>query len=103
MKAFWFSSLIWLALASEQCLAAGAPKPAPAAAVEEGTTIVADHEAAVGLFLAPWQDDHASDLDWPPLHFSVQAEAVEPRRLQEEIRFDAQREASRRAHLQDRH
>jgi hypothetical protein len=39
---------------------------AAAAAEEAGTTIVGEQESAVGLFLTPWQDERASDLDRPP-------------------------------------
>lgn len=37
-------------------------QPAP----EAGTTIVGEQESAVGLYLTPWQDEYASDLDRPP-------------------------------------
>ncbi len=46
--------------------AAAAQTPAP----EAGTTIVGEQESAVGLFLTPWQDERASDLDRPPSRLS---------------------------------
>ncbi|AXQ27570.1 hypothetical protein D0B54_02250 [Solimonas sp. K1W22B-7] len=47
------------------CLLSGvAAAEAPAA--ESGTTIVGEQESSVGLFLTPWQDERASDLDRPP-------------------------------------
>ena len=39
---------------------------AQAPANEAGTTIVGEQESAVGLFLTPWQEERASDLDRPP-------------------------------------
>lgn len=44
------------------CSVALAQPPAP----ESGTTIVGEQESAVGLFLTPWQDERASNLDRPP-------------------------------------
>lgn len=31
-----------------------------------GTTIFGDHEQALGLYLMPWQEELASDIDRPP-------------------------------------
>ncbi|MEC9363179.1 MAG: hypothetical protein ACPHN2_18785 [Sinimarinibacterium flocculans] len=56
--------------------------PAIAAAEEPeavGTTIVGEREAAVGLYLAPWQDEQASDLDRPPGLYDVPLQALDAR------------------------
>jgi len=44
------------------CACAAAQPPAG----EAGTTVVGEQESSVGLFLTPWQDERASDLDRPP-------------------------------------
>lgn len=55
--------LLWLCLSC-------APAVAQPAATEAGTTIVGEQESAVGLFLTPWQDERASNLDRPPSRLS---------------------------------
>jgi hypothetical protein len=40
--------------------------PESAAAETLGTTIFGDQEQALGLYLMPWQEEAASDIDRPP-------------------------------------
>ncbi len=51
------------------CLCGTAAFAQPPAS-EAGTTIVGEQESAVGLFLTPWQDERASNVDRPPSRLS---------------------------------
>lgn len=67
--------------------------PAAVAAATEGgepagTTIVGEREAAVGLYLAPWQDEQASDLDRPPGRYDVPLQALDPQRFGLQADYD---------------
>ncbi|MFA5940449.1 MAG: hypothetical protein WC809_13915 [Sinimarinibacterium sp.] len=64
--------------------AAGA---APAADAE-GTTIVGEREAAIGLYLAPWQDETSSDLDRPPGLYDVPLQPLDPQRFRLQADYD---------------
>ncbi len=68
-------------------------------AAEAGTTIVGEREAAVGLYLAPWQDEQASDLDRPPALFDVPAEVLDAERFQRLAEYDEAVGAYRRERL----
>ncbi|MDM4768734.1 hypothetical protein [Solimonas sp. SE-A11] len=59
MRGLLLSLCLWGTVALAQ-------PPAP----EAGTTIVGEQESAVGLFLTPWQDERASDVDRPPSRLS---------------------------------
>jgi hypothetical protein len=65
-------------------LAAAAAEPAEPA----GTTIVGEREAAVGLYLAPWQDEQASDLDRPPGLYDVPLQILDPQRFGLQAEYD---------------
>lgn len=64
-----------------------ATDPAASAPAETvGTTIYGDHEQALGLYLMPWKEEAASDIDRPPrlLQLSPKlgsAEAAESRAM----------------------
>ena len=62
-----------MALLCLACTAALAQAPAP----EAGTTIVGEQESAIGLFLTPWQDERASNLDRPPSRLAPAAPAAD--------------------------
>lgn len=54
------------------CLPAyAAPDIEPAAAPEIGTNIVGERDTAVGLYLVPWREESASDMDRPPRLYDV--------------------------------
>ncbi len=42
-----------------------------------GTTIIGEHEAAVGLYLTPWREELASDVDRAPRLYEPQSGAVD--------------------------
>ncbi|MGB0213539.1 hypothetical protein [Algiphilus sp.] len=52
-----------------------------------GSTIVGDQESAIGLFLMPWREDPASDMDRPPrrLPLAPDVGAVDDTRARVEI------------------
>lgn len=75
---------ITIALSLLPALAAAATEPGEAA----GTTIVGEREAAVGLYLAPWQDEQASDLDRPPGLYDVPLQALDPQRFGLQADYD---------------
>ncbi|WP_029891435.1 hypothetical protein [Polycyclovorans algicola] len=47
-------------------VAADDTETVPATAAAVGTTIFGDHEQALGLYLMPWKEEAASDIDRPP-------------------------------------
>ncbi len=61
-----------------------------AAAVDQGTdatgtTIIGENEAAVGLYLTPWREEMASDVDRAPRFYEPQAGAVESADLMRQL------------------
>lgn len=60
----------------------------PAVADTEGTTIVGEREAAIGLYLAPWQDETSSDLDRPPGLYDVPLQPLDPQRFKLQADYD---------------
>lgn len=66
----------------------------------EGTTIVGERESDQGLYLTPWKDEHADNLDPPPGLLDVQPRTVEPRAFARQVRDAATLNAYRRELLQ---
>lgn len=50
-----------------------------------GTTIIGEQEAAVGLYLTPWREELASDVDRAPRLYEASGEAVEAAALQRQV------------------
>ncbi|MEQ1439104.1 hypothetical protein AAG565_07055 [Fontimonas sp. SYSU GA230001] len=70
-------------------LAAALPVAGTAPAADaEGTTIVGEREAAVGLYLAPWQGETASDVDRPPALHDVPPQSIDPQRFRRLADYD---------------
>ncbi len=46
-------------------------------AAQDGTTIVGERDAAVGLYLMPWQEESALDVDRPPGMFDVSLQPID--------------------------
>lgn len=63
-------------LAALLCTAAAAQQPA--VDTSPGTTIVGEQEAAVGLYITPWQEEAPGDLDRPPALFKEPLDSVDP-------------------------
>jgi hypothetical protein len=47
-----------------------------------------EREAAIGLYLAPWQDEHASDLDRPPGLYDVPLQTLDVQRFRRQADYD---------------
>lgn len=52
--------------------AEGSASVAAANGAGTGTTIFGRQDSSVGLYLLPWKEDQASDLDRPPQHWTPQ-------------------------------
>jgi hypothetical protein len=77
------AALLLAALPPALMAQAGAD-PASAA----GTTIIGEREAAIGLYLAPWQDEHASDLDRPPGLYDVPLQTLDVQSFRRQADYD---------------
>ncbi len=73
--------LLWFA-------AAAATAQSPQAQPSAGTVIVGDQESAVGLYLLPWQEEQASDIDRPPSLFDVPARPVDPQQFKRRVQYE---------------
>lgn len=60
-------------------LLAGAFAAQAGAEVEQtaGTTVIGEREAAVGLYLTPWREEAASDIDRAPRLYEPGSEAID--------------------------
>jgi len=65
-----------------------------------GTTIVGEQDAAVGLYITPWKEEKASDLDRPPSLFDVPAQAVDGAGFSRRVRYFDAAQAHRAERLQ---
>lgn len=73
-----YLAVLLLGLAAAQALAVQKPKAAaapgenpavdtsPDKGGDPGTTIIGEQDSDVGLYLTPWKEEHADDLDPPP-------------------------------------
>lgn len=74
----------------------------PPPADDGGTTIVGERETAVGLYLLPWQEEAPSDIDRPPAHFEMPAQAPDGERLRALSAADEAGAAYRRVRTEPR-
>lgn len=79
-------------------LAALAAEPAKAPEME--TVIVGDREAAVGLYLLPWKEEAASDIDHPPHQYQLQA--LDAQQFRQQVEDEQANAAYRRVRLEPR-
>lgn len=94
----------WLCCAAALMLSAQARSedaPPPKAPAME-TVIVADRDAAVGLYLLPWKEEAASDIDLPPRLHDVPAQALDPIRFARRTADDEADAAYRRVRVEPR-
>jgi hypothetical protein len=75
----------------------GATEEPPAEAA--GTTIVGERESALGLYLAPWQNEAASDLDRPPGLLDVPLQRLDAARFERQVQYQEAIDAYRRERL----
>ncbi len=95
-----------LALLPAAALAAG-PRPDGTPAVDTGktaaagTTLMVGGESDVGLYLTPWQEEHADSIDPPPGLYRPPAQPLDPRGFARRERDHATVEAWRRQQLEN--
>lgn len=66
------------------------------------TVIVADREAAVGLYLLPWKEEAASDMDHPPQYYQPPLAAPDLQQLRLQVQDEQANAAYRRVRLEPR-
>ena len=79
-----------------------APKPAAkaeAAPDSAGTTILGEQDSDVGLYLTPWKEEHADNIDPPPGLFSQAPQDVDPRSFGRSARDAVSVDAYRRQQM----
>lgn len=67
---------------------------------EAGTTIVGEREAAVGLYLLPWQEENRSDIDRPPVLYRGLTEKIDAPHFVDRVASDEAEAAYRRVRLE---
>ncbi len=72
----WGLVLAGIALCMPAAASAAEP-PRAQAAPEIGTNIVGERDTAVGLYLVPWREESASDMDRPPRLYDVPLEPLD--------------------------
>ena len=83
--------------------AASAPSTASSSTItkgDSGTTIIGDQDAAVGLYLTPWKDESAADIDRAPGLLDQQPAPSDPLAFKRQIENDDAIASYRRAHLE---
>jgi hypothetical protein len=79
--------------------AVGADTP-PAGAQTAGTTIIGDHDSALGLYLTPWKNEYAADMDRPPSLYDESRTPIDRRVFHRQVQYDQGNAAWRRAQFQ---
>lgn len=99
--------LLLLAVLVAGSAAAKAPAPPESPAVDTmkqddaaGTTIMGERDSDLGLFLTPWKEEHADNIDPPPGLLDVPPRAIDPRRFARQVKDAAAINAYRREQLQ---
>jgi hypothetical protein len=98
--------LLVLLLCLSPAVHAGKSAPAENPAVDTmktsadpGTTVVGEAESSQGLYLTPWKEEHADNLDPPPGLLDVQPQPLNPRAFARQVRDAATLNAWRREQL----
>jgi len=66
---------------------------------EAGTTVIGEVESDQGLYLTPWKEEHADNIDPPPGLLDVPPQPVNPRAAARRVRDAATLNAWRREQL----
>ena len=93
-------TLIVAGLLLSAAAAAGEDKPVTVPA-GGGTTIIGDHDSAVGLYLTPWKNEYAADMDRPPSLYDEGLKPIDRRAFHRQVQYDQGNAAWRRAHFQN--
>jgi hypothetical protein len=67
---------------------------------DNGTEIIGDQDSAVGLFLTPWKNETAADIDRAPGLFDAKSGPVDPKVFAQKIENDDALAAYRRSRTQ---
>ena len=94
--------LILVALLLGTAAAASEDKPVTAPP-GGGTTIIGDHDSAVGLYLTPWKNGYAADMDRPPSLYDEGLAPIDRRAFHRQVQYDQGNAAWRRAQFQGAH
>ncbi len=104
MKAWALTLALCLAPAAVAAKPPAAPAENPAVdtmknAPDPGTTVVGEAESHQGLYLTPWKEEHADNIDPPPSLLDVPPSPVEPHAFARRVRDAASIDAYRREQL----
>lgn len=66
------------------------------------TVIVGDRDSAVGLYLLPWREEAASDIDLPPRRHEEAAQALDAARFRRTVADEQANAAYRQVRLEPR-
>jgi hypothetical protein len=76
------------------------PAPVAQSGGEDGTTVVGDKEAPIGLYITPWKDEYAQHgLDRPARFVDVDTAPIDPDTFQRRINYYNVITDYRQAHL----
>ena len=98
---------IWLAAASlfalvanaaAQTSADSAAKKNSSSADGAGTTIIGEKESAIGLYITPWKEEYAGDMDRPPGLLDESPAPLDERNFRGSVDYYDTVTAYRRAH-----
>lgn len=93
--------LLGMAAQLAQAVAWAAEAAQPKAPTME-TVIVGDRDSAVGLYLLPWKEEAASDIDLPPRLHEVPAQALETSQFARHVGDEEANAAYRRVRVEPR-
>ncbi|MDB5970648.1 MAG: hypothetical protein JWQ90_3098 [Hydrocarboniphaga sp.] len=92
-----FAAMLILGLIAAPVIAAPGEKPSVDTQAAAGSNIVGEQESAVGLYLMPWQEETAGDVDRPPALVDEPLKPVDTTQFEGQVRTDASIAAYRRA------
>jgi len=93
----------WAAVAVAVAVAAPAAAGGKTIATDNGTEIIGDQDSAVGLFLTPWKNETAADIDRAPGLLDVKSRPVDVKTFTQTLENDEALAAYRRSRMQSNH
>jgi hypothetical protein len=106
MRAAAALPLLLLCFSASAGSPAQAPTESPAVNTSQlklddpGTTIVGERDSDLGLYLTPWKEEHADNIDLPPSLLDEPAQPVDARGFSRQVREAGTIRAYRRELLQ---
>lgn len=101
------AAILLLVLLLPAAASAAGTRPAETPAVDTGksaaagTTLMVGGESEVGLYLTPWQEEHADSIDPPPGLYRPPAQPLDPRGFARRERDHTTVDAWRRQQLEN--